>query len=1172
MKEKKHFHLICFSKFYFLAGDFKEQMHIKRVLIHGFKSYNDTVIIGPFTKGCNAVIGLNGSGKSSFYKAIEFVLLDEYTQLNHEVRRALLHESNGETAVSAYVEIVFDNTDRTIPIEKDEVSIRRSISLLKDEYFIDRKHASRQDVRSLLEGCGFSPSSGYYIVRQGNVSSLINMKDSERLDLFLNIAGVKVYENQLEDSLKLIAESDNRSKRILDSLSYIENRLASLEEEKKQYNEWSALDKSRRAIEYCIQQNNLAMNRDEINTLKGQKSNEMQTIEELQTEKNNVSEVINKFNEELSRLRDSEKRFNNEKQAILNEEQKLVKQCERTSLKLRKYENQYNNSSNLRKEKEGELRHILEEIRKLTNKDDNVTEQVNKVNQRRAEVQGQLAVLTTLCDGKKLEDPADVEKELEKTNKQIEKLNQELEALNNLTREAETKVNMLLANKTEIQDKIASQSEALVNIDDENRDLLNKRKELWLKQHQSEKDLILLNRSIDKLKAKCERQVSAEVGIGLDIVSSNSKSEEKIEGIHGAIIDLINVDKDASTAAYVIGKANIYNVIVDDWEVAKELNKLVSRANGKIRSMLLNQVKAPKRNLPSGVDLLINHISYDTNYQEIMDYIFGGVALCKDTSEAVHMVENKNIDCVTIDGDIFRVQGMITTSGSRGVSPLILSSKMAERLSIKKQIESNLEEISQSIKEVKAKLEENESKRIENEATQDQLKEDLSKTTIDIKNARSELDLRKERYLEKLAQVEDTNLYLKSVNERLATIKSINESLDVDTIQLVKDLRNERAELDNHSLHLSQTRTQIRSQLKDFLIPKQRTIENFLTDLEDERIRRKLDHNTKKLNDYNGQLENIRNRASTFQEKFNQILKDISHNEAEAQKHNENLKQISNEISKRKVLLDSLSNRIYIFEKKMNDAVSMDIGSYPADIIDDYKDKRTTDLYRELKAINEELKLYRFVNKKAMEQHLYFNQRREELFERKKELEDNIKSIINLIDALNQKKKDAIERTFAEISDKFSKIFESLVPGASGIISLLKDSETADTPTGISIRVKFDGVEPKSLAQLSGGQKSVVALSLLFAIQQYSPAPFYLLDEVDSALDTEFCESVANLVKSLSDSETETTQSSQFIITSFREELVSVCDTFYALKTDKDHTVGKQVELSAALSIIEENG
>jgi structural maintenance of chromosome 3 (chondroitin sulfate proteoglycan 6) len=161
-------------------------------------------------------------------------------------------EGSGSAVMSAYVEIIFDNSDDRFPTGKPEVVLRRTIGIKKDEYTLDRKNATKNDVMNLLESAGFSRSNPYYIVPQGRVTALTNMKDSERLVLLKEVAGTQVYEARRSESLKIMNETNSKRAKIDELLDYINERLAELEEEKDELRSYQEKDKERRCLEYTI--------------------------------------------------------------------------------------------------------------------------------------------------------------------------------------------------------------------------------------------------------------------------------------------------------------------------------------------------------------------------------------------------------------------------------------------------------------------------------------------------------------------------------------------------------------------------------------------------------------------------------------------------------------------------------------------------------------------------------------------------------------------------------------------------------------------------------------------------------------------------------------------------------------------------------------------------------
>lgn len=190
------------------------------------------------------------------------------------------------------VEIVFDNSDNRFPTGRDEVILRRTIGVKKDDYSLDKKSANKADVMNLLESAGFSKSNPYYIVPQGRITALTNAKDHERLALLKEVAGTKVYEQRRAESLRIMAETDAKRNKIAELLEYIENRLTELEEEKEELKEFQEKDKERRCLEYAMYQSELADLTHALDDIEESRKNELHNANERQAVYNNREKEI----------------------------------------------------------------------------------------------------------------------------------------------------------------------------------------------------------------------------------------------------------------------------------------------------------------------------------------------------------------------------------------------------------------------------------------------------------------------------------------------------------------------------------------------------------------------------------------------------------------------------------------------------------------------------------------------------------------------------------------------------------------------------------------------------------------------------------------------------------------------------------------------------------------
>jgi structural maintenance of chromosome 3 (chondroitin sulfate proteoglycan 6) len=308
-------------------------MYIKEVRIQGFRSYRDSTC-DVFSPQHNIVVGRNGSGKSNFFSAIQFVLSDEYSNLRTEQRVALLHEGSGPRVITAFVEIVFDNSDRRLPMSKDEVVLRRTVGQKKDQFFIDKKNVTKKDVVQMLESAGFSHANPYYIVKQGKINEMATQSEKDRLELLKEIAGTRVYD-------------DNRSK-VNTLLTQIVEKLDSLEREKEDLAEYQKFDREKRAFEFLIFEN-----REQKRETKADIREKSETLrKQLQEAKKNLSDVEHAL-----------ARSNDEKESVTLEKEKLISSKTKHELEIKELKLSENEGNASAQDAQKELKELKIKIR-----------------------------------------------------------------------------------------------------------------------------------------------------------------------------------------------------------------------------------------------------------------------------------------------------------------------------------------------------------------------------------------------------------------------------------------------------------------------------------------------------------------------------------------------------------------------------------------------------------------------------------------------------------------------------------------------------------------------------------------------------------------------------------------------------------------------------------------
>ena len=341
-------------------------------------SYKDQTVIEPFSPKLNVIVGRNGSGKSNFFAAIRFVLSDDYTQLARDERAALLHEGSGSAVQTAYVEIIFDNSDERFPTGKDEVILRRTIGLKKDEYSLDRKNATKADVMNLLESAGFSRSNPYYIVPQGRVTKLTNMKDNERLNLLKEVAGTQVYEARRSESLKIMAETEAKRAKIDELMTTIRERLSELEEEKEELREFQNRDKERRCLEYTIYQRELNEINDQLELLDEQRAGGIEQTDENRQHFLDGEDAIAKIDDEIKTLKQRMDLLQVDKKQYENERRQTTKERAKTELAIKNITDGQSAAQNARAQMEQELQDVQFSIQQRTSQLNQAAPQYSK--------------------------------------------------------------------------------------------------------------------------------------------------------------------------------------------------------------------------------------------------------------------------------------------------------------------------------------------------------------------------------------------------------------------------------------------------------------------------------------------------------------------------------------------------------------------------------------------------------------------------------------------------------------------------------------------------------------------------------------------------------------------------------------------------------------------------
>lgn len=299
-------------------------------------------------------------------------------------------EGTGSAVMSAFVEIIFDNSDDRFPTGKPELILRRTIGMKKDEYTLDRKNATKSDVMNLLESAGFSRSNPYYIVPQGRVTALTNMKDAERLNLLKEVAGTQVYEARRTESLKIMTETNNKREKIDELLNYIKERLTELEEEKEELRDYQEKDKDRRCLQYTIDHREQVAIANELDNLEEQRQTGADDTDDRQGRFIQGEKDLAEINAEISELKQQVDFLKVDKKQLEDERKETAKSKAKIELEVKGLSDGQSAAQQAKAQYSSELQTLQESIKEHEQELAEMAPEYNKRQQEEAATKSKL--------------------------------------------------------------------------------------------------------------------------------------------------------------------------------------------------------------------------------------------------------------------------------------------------------------------------------------------------------------------------------------------------------------------------------------------------------------------------------------------------------------------------------------------------------------------------------------------------------------------------------------------------------------------------------------------------------------------------------------------------------------------------------------------------------------
>ncbi|SMN21740.1 similar to Saccharomyces cerevisiae YJL074C SMC3 Subunit of the multiprotein cohesin complex required for sister chromatid cohesion in mitotic cells [Maudiozyma saulgeensis] len=1193
-------------------------MYIQRIIIKGFKTYRNETIIDDLSPHQNVIIGSNGSGKSNLFSAIRFVLSNDYSHLRHEERQGLIHQGSvGNSIMSASVEIVFHDPDGKIPLSSfniapkpnNEIHIRRTIGLKKDDHQVNDRNVSSTEVFRILESAGFSINNPYNIVPQGKIIALTNAKDNERLKLLEDVVGAKSFEIKLKASLKKMNETDLKMKEINKEMIELKSKLNEMNTEKIELEKYNDLERNRKVLQFTLYDRELNNILDQLEKIDDEYNvtfgDSKQYMQELDKREKVVSSITDSLLNIENQLRIKIRTDQQQTKAIYNEVSSSLIDL---SVKITDLQKNKANSSDQNKNDNRSLEITNQEIdarnKRLEQlmprfKELSVDEQkwrlrLNELQQIKRETLMKRSNYSQFISKEDRDKWINTQIEeqsaiLETTLASAVSTEEEKEKLSNLMKNTEEAIDDLLDSISgpSISATLEEISEEQSALKEQYIEKLDERKELWRNEQKLTTILENISTDLKSFQKNVNETMSRDMSSG---IASVREITEKLglsnDAVFGTVGELIKVSEKYKVCAEVVGGNSLFHIIVDTDETASLLMEELNRMKGgRVTFIPLNRItldnsfSLPPSNLEDSRSVpftpLIKKIKYAPKFENAIQHIFGRTVVVKDLVNGLKLAKTYRLNAITLDGDRADQKGVLTG----GYYDYNRRTRLDSLKSLAKTRKTHTQTLLE-MEEIKRKLEETDSTidsindKMRNLANKKEgLLTDIEQLRIRLNSKKGELAIMQESLDSLNAKKEKITMNIAHLENRIQTLQadinanfdsSISEKENKEFESLTAEISDVviRLEVTTETLEeLTTTIDKLNAELESKLIPQkdyltQRISESSHSD--SVTLKEELDDLLAKSKDLNIRKEDLSRSLNSIQKEIDDLNAEKSNNEKILEKANSQqrlllakMEDFQKTAEKTMIKRSTLVNRREELQQRIRE-----VGLLSEDVLNKFSDLSSEDLLGKLTNTNTEISKLTNVNKRALENYRKFNEKEIELEDRSHELMISKNSIQDLIEKLKSQKTTAVDDTFRKVSENFVHVFEKLVPmGTAKLIIQRNEGPNDDSLTqstnmestsvysGVSISVSFNSKQNEQLhvEQLSGGQKTLCAIALILAIQMVDPAPFYLFDEIDAALDKQYRAAVASIIKELS-------INAQFICTTFRTDMLQVADKFFRVK------------------------
>jgi len=1159
---------------------------INKLVLDGFKSFGKRTEL-LFEPGFNVVLGPNGSGKSNILDALCFVLGKSSSKSLRAEKSANLIYNGGKAkkpANTAEVSIVFDNKARIFPVEEDSVKVSRIVRPDGvSRYKINNKNKTRQEIVDMLALAKIYPD-GYNIILQGDIVKLVEMSPIERRQIVEEIAGISIYEEKKKKALNELQKVEDKLneagiilkeretylkelkkdrdqalkyKRLGDDIkknkaSYLKRKIDKKDEEKARLEEKSSKNKER-----------LAKLNSQIGSLRKEIAERKEKIKQISDEIEEKGEVEQvKLQKEVEKLRVDLATKKTRVSSCINEISRIDQRKGQLQKNLDELDDKIGELKDQKKELSGKKKFFTDELAVLDKKisdfkkkhklgeDSNFENKIEELDKQADDIQKKIQTLR--------EKQQDFIRGKDKCEFQLQTIDQQIEKVIELEKEHKNEIDLLKKKKNQFK-KLTLELNELLNADSAHANTLA----------DARKEAFKLNEKIEKLQIKNARiKESISFNIAVKKVLEN---KNKLGQIYGTIAELGTADKKFSLALEIAAAKRIQSIVVeDDKTAAKSIKFLKENKLGVASFLPLNKIKPAntgselnKMAKQKGVHgFAIDLIEFDPRFKNAFSHVFGST-LVVDNIETARKIGIGKARMVSLDGDLAESSGAMT-GGFR---------HKKEGSFKQKDLSGDISGLKKDMKKAQNLVEDLEKERTENEkkiyATRElkaNLEGDIIKTEKSLHLDSSDLQANEVYKKELQENMEKLNKDIAKVEDDIAEETEKLTGLKVEK----QKLRSEMNELRNPRL-LAELNTfeQKKKEFSEEVIKIDADLKN-MANQEKDIVGRDKENTGKILKELDKEESIFKDEIKGFNKEIKEQSAELKTKETEQNKFFSQFKSLFEQRTKRSDEITEQESRIlglqeasrkeeliintfYIEEAKVKAelaGMNAEFAQYEGVELD--MEKSEEKLKKEISDFEKMMANIGNVNLRALEIYETVEKEYTILIDKKNNLVGEKDDVMTMMEEIETSKKGLFMDTLDVVNKNFVDIFTALSTKGDAFLELENPESPFDE--GLRIKVRLTGKKFLDIRSLSGGEKTLTALAFLFAIQEHEPASFYILDEVDAALDKANSQKLADLIRDYC-------SKAQYVVISHNDAVISEADSLYGVSMQTDAGLSNVVSL-----------